>query len=389
MSDSFTESSSESIFGRLGNSIKGVLIGLILIPVSIYLLFWNEGRAVKTAQSLKEGAASVVSVSADTVQEANQGKLIHLSGDVTTADTVADPQFKVSQNAIRLTRKVEMFQWKEKKDRKTRKKLGGGTKSETTYTYSMDWADKLVKSSDFKRPEGHQNPDSMVAKSTTIVAGNVMLGAFRIPAKIISRMAGDVPLAIAAAEAEELPEKLKGKAKNTGEAFYFGADPENPALGDQRVTFTVLKPAAFSILARQTAGTLEAYPTKAGRDIARVESGKVPAAEMFEHAAKENSMVTWAVRLGGTLLMAFGIGLILSPISTLAGVIPFLGDIVGMGTSIAALIIAALVSLVVIAVAWFVVRPVLSVVLVAVAIGAVILSKHMAKERKMAAMPAR
>jgi hypothetical protein len=393
MSDSFTELSSKSIFGRLGNSIKGVLIGLILIPVSIFLLSWNEGRAVNTAASLKEGAAAVISVAADTIQEGNQGKLVHLCGEVTTEDTLADRQFEVSQNAIRLTRKVEMFQWTEEKEKekekKTHKKLGAGTETETTYTYSKDWEDKLVKSSDFKKPEGHQNPDSLGAKSTTIVAGKVMLGAFRIPEKLISKMAGDVPLAVGGAEAEELPKKLKGKALNTGETFYFGADPANPTIGDQRVTFTVLKPAPFSILARQTAGTLDAYPTKAGREIQRVESGNVPAAEMFQHAEKENSMITWGLRLGGTLLMAIGSGLILSPISTLADVIPILGDIVGMGTFIAALIIAVLVSLVVIAVAWFAVRPALSVVLIAAAIGAVILCKRMAKERKMAAMPAR
>ena len=57
------ETSSESIFGRLGNVIRGVLI-----PISIVLL---------------------------------------------------------SRYAIRLPRKVEMSQWKEDKERKTHKKLGG------------------------------------------------------------------------------------------------------------------------------------------------------------------------------------------------------------------------------------------------------------------------
>jgi hypothetical protein len=36
------------------------------------------------------------------------------------------------------------------------------------------------------------------------------------------------------------------------DAFYLGADPAVPVVGDQRVTFTLLKPAAISILARQS-----------------------------------------------------------------------------------------------------------------------------------------
>ena len=53
-SDSFSEVSSQSWFGRLGNAIKSVLLGIILFVVSFPLLWWNEGRAVHTAQGLTE-----------------------------------------------------------------------------------------------------------------------------------------------------------------------------------------------------------------------------------------------------------------------------------------------------------------------------------------------
>ena len=124
MSDAFTDSSSQSIFGRLGNAIKGVLFGIVLIPVAIILLLWNEGRTVKTAASLKEGAAVVVSVSADAVQPENENKLIHLTGEAVTTDTLSDPMFAVSANAIRLTRTADTFQWKEAKAIQYAKQFG-------------------------------------------------------------------------------------------------------------------------------------------------------------------------------------------------------------------------------------------------------------------------
>ena len=56
---------------RIVESIKGVLVGLVLIIVSIIVLFWNEGRAVRTARSLEEGAKVVVSVKPDAITGAS------------------------------------------------------------------------------------------------------------------------------------------------------------------------------------------------------------------------------------------------------------------------------------------------------------------------------
>ena len=55
MSDTFTEITQKGWTSRIGESIKGVLIGIVLIGLSCVGLFWNEGRAVQTAKSLAEG----------------------------------------------------------------------------------------------------------------------------------------------------------------------------------------------------------------------------------------------------------------------------------------------------------------------------------------------
>ena len=96
MSDSFTEVTSVSWFGRIKRSVGAVVIGLVLIVAMIVLLFWNEGRAVTTARSLAEGASAVVSVQADKADAANEGKLIHVSGPVTTDATPSDADFGIS-----------------------------------------------------------------------------------------------------------------------------------------------------------------------------------------------------------------------------------------------------------------------------------------------------
>ena len=51
MSDTYTETTTKGWTSRIGESIKGVLFGLVLIVLSCIGLFWNEGRAVQTVRS--------------------------------------------------------------------------------------------------------------------------------------------------------------------------------------------------------------------------------------------------------------------------------------------------------------------------------------------------
>ncbi|MDO4425000.1 MAG: hypothetical protein Q4D17_04470, partial [Planctomycetia bacterium] len=66
-----TETTTESWFSRLGNSIKGILAGFLLVFLSVLLLFWNEGRTVKRYRALNEGASSYVPADANTPDTAN------------------------------------------------------------------------------------------------------------------------------------------------------------------------------------------------------------------------------------------------------------------------------------------------------------------------------
>ena len=111
--DQFTEVTTTSWLQRLGQAVGGVLFGLVALLVSVVLLFWNEGRAIHTAQGLAEGSGIVRSVSATTVDPANNGRLVHVAGELTVAGPVVDPDFGQRASGVRLLRKVEMYQWKE------------------------------------------------------------------------------------------------------------------------------------------------------------------------------------------------------------------------------------------------------------------------------------
>src|SRR4051812_2293804 len=187
MSDTFTEVSTKSWGSRLVESIKGVLFGLVLILGSGVGLFWNEGRAVQTQRSLTEGAGVVIDIDSARVDPVNEGKLVHVSGDMRAPAPVVDPDFGVSANGLRLVRSVEMFQWKEDKKTETRKNLGGSEETVTTYTYTKEWATNRIDSRDFRQQDGHVNPP-LRYQASAVLARDVSLGAFRPTARVIDML---------------------------------------------------------------------------------------------------------------------------------------------------------------------------------------------------------
>jgi hypothetical protein len=387
MLDQITRTTTKSFGSRLGSSIGGILFGFLFVAGSIYLLSWNENRAVTTARSLAEGEKTVVSLPAATVDSANEGKLIHLSGEATTSEPLSDPIFGVSVTALRLGRVVNMYQWKEDKEETTTKRSDGSTEKKTTYRYTKAWAGSRIDSSKFQQPEGHQNPPSLPVSADSFVAPNAMLGSFKLPARLLAKMKGDRPLVPTAGDLEKVPAPWNPKLHVFESGFYHGVDPVNPANGDLKITFQMLPPGPFSILAQQQGETLAPYPTMAGREIERVENGLVSAALMFQHAHSENNLLTWLLRGAGGLAMALGFRMVLSPISTLGSAIPIFGRILQTGVGFVATILAAAGSLVTIAVAWVAVRPAFGITLVVLAVGALFLPRLLRARRDPSVPP--
>ncbi len=353
--DSFTEVTRRSWGGRIGSAFKGVVFGLLLVVVSFPLLFINEGRAVKTRKALDEGARVVVSVAADRVDPANEGRLVHVSGPA-TGGALTDPDFGVATTALALRRHVEMFQWKEGKSTRTVEKVGGGEETRTTYTYTQTWSDRVETSDRFKDPAGHGNPAQMPVAAVTRHAPDAKLGAFALPDTVIGRLDGFEPLATAAGL-----RALPNGARPHADGFYLGADPAHPRVGDARITFRRLPEGPVSVVARQAGNTFAAYITKSGRDLLLVDSGVKSAAMLFADAHANNRLWTWLLRLGGFVLMMLGTLLMLNPLKVFGSVVPIIGTLIGLGSGFAALITSLVGSSIVIAAAWIFYRPVFAV----------------------------
>lgn len=409
-----TATQTQSWISRLGGSFKNVIFGIILFVVAFPVLFNNEGRAVRRAKVLDEGKGAVVSLhSANTIDPANEGKLVHLTGKAITLDTLTDADFGVAvRNKIRLARKVGMFQWHESASTSTREKLGGAQETTTTYTYSKEWADYPI-SSDAFRDDKYGNPPFPSTRSSDQQAADVTLGSYSLTPEIVSNIRDDKPLAVAQDDVNDRfakfvvggivyipanPEKLaqtlsdSGKdnvataanavASNSGVTnavaeigavtnIVAQATIENlanplltitPDVGDIKVEFSATDECDISIISVQKSNSFAPYVSNKGQ-IQLVSMGIRTADEMFAAAEKANTAITWVLRAVGFLLMLIGLKTMLGPIAMLGAIVPFVKKTLDFGAGVVAFGIALICTLAVCAIAWLLYRPIHSAVL--------------------------
>jgi hypothetical protein len=374
-----TETTRESWGSRLGASLKGIVIGAALFIVAFPILFWNEGDSVRTAKALEEGEGAYVAVESNgMVNPEMDGKLVHVTGKVETKDVLEDEEFGISVEGIRLERRVEMYQWVEDEETVEKKNVGGSVTKTTTYSYSKAWVERLVDSTQFHvQSEGgvsYENPAAFEFAGWKKSAADVKFGAFRFGEDMIAKVGGLKEYEIPASFTSKVARvKVQGnviyvpnRATRLNEKNERDVVAE-ARIGDMRVMYKVVWPHEVSIVAKQQGDTFGAYTAKNGKSICMLVDGVKDGAAMFASAKKGNAMMTWGMRVVGFLMMFIGLSMVLKPLSVLADVLPFLGNLMEMGISFVAGLGAMICSLVTIAVAWIFYRPILGIGLLVVA----------------------
>ncbi|MBE9561575.1 MAG: TMEM43 family protein [Proteobacteria bacterium] len=385
---SYTEVTNESWWSRIKNSFGNIIFGLILFLVAFPFLFWNEGRAVYQAKTLEEGINIVTSIDANQIDKNNEGKLVHLTGQAESNETLGDDRFGIVQeNIIKLRRVVQMYQWQENQQSRTEEKLGGSTETITTYTYAKEWNSKVTNSNNFKQSEEHQNPPEMSFNSGIFQAKEVIFGAFTLPSSLVNHINNYQNLPVTNTTFKQIPEEIQNKLQVHNNYYYMGKNPAQPQIGDLKIRFEVVLPNTVSIIAKQLGSTFEFYTTQVGGTIELLEYGKVSATNMFKHEQEFNIILTWVFRLVGFIIMFIGLNLIFGVLRTLAAIVPFIANIVGFLGNIVNFIIATTLSLITIAIAWIFYRPLLGIALLILAGSLLYLLKFVHKQPQEEIMP--
>ena len=325
------------------NSILG---GVAIFFIGIGLLWWNEGNNVKNIQSVNEGLKNYVDISSETINPQYENKLVATSGKLDVFGEISDDTFLITTNSAALYRKVEMYQWKEECD-------------DDSCTYTKVWDDNLIDSSSFEQA-GHTNPDYMPYESKTFTSQNAKVGAFTLPRDLLLQLSTNNKIMNLSSE-----DSANHNMVITNN-YYTTAKGNVNNIGDIRISFYDNDADTVSVLATQIGNSFIPYTTSSGKSLFKLYEGHYNGEEILGKITDENNILKWALRVLGVLCVISGISSLFKPLSILTGRIPILGDFVGTITGIVSFAIGLAISLLVIAIAWFRFRPLLSIILLAV-----------------------
>lgn len=363
MADSITTTTTTSYGSRIKSALAGLVAGPVIIFIACGFLWRNEADNAHMISALSEWKSTVQEANIASVDPSLQWKLIHLSGVAITKGTLSDPDFSMNIPVIKLERNVETYQWEENKKEENKDNYGGSQTTTTTYTYKKVWDKWINNSSDFNERVGHENPAAAKYQPLRSASSDVSVGVYKLTSPMIERIPADTAISIT-----EYSPKLHSGEILQGSSIYVGNDSQNPQVGDTRVSYMVApNNLTLSLLGKQSgSNSIESYIAKSGSDISRVEVGTKSATEMFQAAEKENSIMTWIVRALGLLFVFIWFSLFFQILPILAKVIPPIAWFIDAWVGLVALILTLLVGGGVILVAWFVYRPMLSIIILVV-----------------------
>ena len=100
---------------------------------------------------LSEARKEVVTLDVNApIQPENEGKLVHVAGQVTSRNGVRDGGHGLFRpKALQLVRSTEAYQWNERKSERRTRVSSSETRVEVEYRYDMEWTSRPIDSSGF------------------------------------------------------------------------------------------------------------------------------------------------------------------------------------------------------------------------------------------------
>ena len=204
---------------------------------------------------------------------------------------------------------------------------------------------------------GHQNPP-MSLQSEMIASATARLGVWQVGPEYLKQLTGFIDKPV-----EQASEDWRVES---GLLYRGIGDNSSPQIGDIRVKYQLVpSPSAVSLMGRQAGNKIAPFATQSGYMINVIRDGRIDSSTMIRDLQSEETALTWILRALGIGLLWLGFSLIMSPLQSLANILPFLANVVGITTVIVALALALVIGLSVIALAWLLYRPLVGLGLIA------------------------
>jgi hypothetical protein len=332
MADQHTEVTRSGYLHNVWNSFLGALFGVLLFCGSFVVLWINEGSV--NLATIAQQSTPLVAASVDPAVE---GRLVAATGRLASAEKLGDDLFLRPAGYLALERRVEMYAWVEETRSSTEKNAGGSSSTKTTYTYEKKWTASPERSSSFRYPDGHHNPELPFSSQIWKVSSAV-LGAYRVDPRTLT-----LPESTPVTLNEENVSPRESWLLRDGYLINNERALSEPRIGDLRVSYAAVpNNLDVTLFGKASAGQIlpfEAQGSTLYRAFTEDRAGAIATLDTEYH------LWLWIWRVAGFLMMWIGLSLAFEPINTLLDLLPLLGGASRFVINSILLVIALLLSI--------------------------------------------
>ena len=334
----YTETITKSYGSKIMESLKWILIGLLMFLASFVVLWTNEWTV-----DMSKIAKTSIEVEANKINSENNEKFISTTWEINSEEQIWDNLYLKNGNYIFVSRKVEMYSWKEKSTSSTDKNLWGSETTTTKYDYYKEWTENPEKSIDFKQSQWHNNPEKKISSSDNKVF-TTQVWEFNIKTSNLS-LTAKTKLQLNE-ENTVIKNTWTGSAKlNNWMIYEWFWTSLNPQVWDIRISYTVLKKwENVTVMGKQNNKEIISYSDKDWNKLFRVFYGT--RADAISILKTEYLFKLWAFRALWFFLMFMWLSLVLAPIWVFLDIIPVAGSITKFITWAIAFVIALVLSII-------------------------------------------
>lgn len=289
------------------NAAMYIALGTFLILVSIYFIFHIAGVGLGGVKPVRIAGQDVITVPNTPIDFNNNKKLIYTHGTPIGNVELQDPLIGISLKAIKLIRKVEMFQWIELQNSKMEKLDNRVDKETVVYTYQPIWSEALIDSNTFKNKVNYPNPVAMPVDGLKRKVGEAKIGDFILPVDLIDLMNQETQVDLSNYDLAPMQSRSKTKIVHDGKSIFAGEDINKPAIGDIRISLYMVAPSEVSIIAEQLDGNLFPFDLS-DKKVAYLLEGRYTAKQIMEMNSWFNP---WFFYVGFLILICVGVYFIL------------------------------------------------------------------------------
>jgi len=312
-SDGMSSSESVGFFSQFGDSLKGILTGFALIPLSIFVVFKVEtctqaGDAFKNAKP---------------VTQMEEGKPVYITGKL-TAEPVGS-LFVKSGSYISVSESSEVYAWDE-----TERTEGEGSNKKKVRECKLKWTSDPDNPSKFQLPACKSKPFyQRRVKSDTNVATGGMLASDGKTYKV-SLSDTDFTSSVSSSKPADSEVNANGYIPSGNYLYSNASCASNEYEGCERVSLTVtpIPETDMTFLGTLKGDTLGKFTYK---DEAFMSASVGDYAQTMAAIKSDDSTKKWIGRFVSFILLWAGLSLLVGPVTMLLDFIPFVGT---MGSSV-------------------------------------------------------